>query len=62
MHDYVPLTIAEVRRETDDAVSIAFAVPEGQREAFQFRPGQHLALRATLGGEEVRRTYSICSG
>ncbi len=62
MLDYVPLTIADVRQETADAVSIAFAIPSEHAEAFRFRPGQHLALRTTLAGEEVRRTYSICSG
>lgn len=57
-----PLTIADVRRETDDTVSVAFAVPEEARPAFAFAHGQYLTLRATIGGEEVRRSYSICSG
>lgn len=54
------LTIAEVRRETPDAVSLAFeAAPEGE---WAFRPGQHLTLRRPLDDEgEVRRSYSICS-
>jgi ring-1,2-phenylacetyl-CoA epoxidase subunit PaaE len=62
MHDFVPLTITRVDRETADAVVVTFAVPPQHAEAFRFKPGQHLALRATLAGEEVRRTYSICSG
>ena len=62
MHDFVPLTVASIHRETVDAVSIAFAIPAEHAEAFRFRPGQYLALRTTLGGQEVRRTYSICSG
>lgn len=57
-----PLTIAEVRPNTDEAVTVSFAVPEDLRELFQYRPGQHLTLRAELGGVEVRRTYSVCSG
>jgi ring-1,2-phenylacetyl-CoA epoxidase subunit PaaE len=61
MHDFVPLTITAVHRETADAIVVSLAVPEAHRDAFRFRPGQHLALRAVLGGEEVRRTYSICS-
>jgi ring-1,2-phenylacetyl-CoA epoxidase subunit PaaE len=56
------LTIGDIRRETSDAVSLAFAVPLRLASAYRFRPGQYLALRATLGGEEVRRSYSICSG
>lgn len=56
------LTIADVRRETPDAVSLAFAVPERLRSAYRYTPGQYLTLRATIDGEDVRRSYSICSG
>jgi ring-1,2-phenylacetyl-CoA epoxidase subunit PaaE len=56
------LTIADVRRETDDAVSLAFAVPAQQKRAYAFLPGQYLTLRATVAGEDIRRSYSICSG
>lgn len=62
MHDFVPLTVADVRRETSDAVAVSFAVPTAHAADFRFRPGQHLALRTTLAGTEIRRTYSICSG
>jgi ring-1,2-phenylacetyl-CoA epoxidase subunit PaaE len=61
MHDFQPLEIAEVKRETPQAVSIVFVIPEALRDAFRFKPGQHLPVRATIGGEEQRRTYSICS-
>lgn len=57
-----PLRIAEVRRETPDAVSIAFVVPPELAEAYRFQPGQHLTLRTVLDGEECRRSYSICAG
>lgn len=57
-----PLRVAEVRRETPDAVSIAFEVPRELAEDFAFTSGQYLTLRAVIGGEEVRRSYSICSG
>ncbi|MEZ5817641.1 MAG: 2Fe-2S iron-sulfur cluster-binding protein [Hyphomicrobiaceae bacterium] len=62
MHDFVPLTVVATRHETKDALSVTFAAPDQLKEPFRFRPGQHMALRARLGGEEVRRTYSICSG
>lgn len=55
-----PLRIAEVRRETADAVSIRFEIPESLRDTFKFQAGQHLTLRADLGGEDVRRNYSVC--
>ena len=54
------LTVAEVVPETSDAMSIRFDVPEELREAFRFRPGQHLTLKAEIGGEEIRRNYSLC--
>jgi ring-1,2-phenylacetyl-CoA epoxidase subunit PaaE len=46
----------------DDAVCLTLAVPEALRSEYQFSPGQHVALRATLSGKEVRRTYSILNG
>ena len=55
------LRIAEVRRETPDAVSIRLDVPEALREAFRFKAGQHLTLRADIAGADVRRTYSLCT-
>src|SRR3954451_48081 len=56
------LTIREIRPETPDTVSVAFAVPEALREAYRFTPGQYLTLKLEHGGEELRRSYSICSG
>lgn len=56
------LTVAEVRREIGDAVSVAFDVPPHLAEAYRFMPGQYLTLRATVDGEDLRRSYSICSG
>lgn len=56
------LRIADLKRETADAVSIAFDVPAEVRDLYAFEPGQYLTLRTTLDDEEVRRSYSICSG
>jgi ring-1,2-phenylacetyl-CoA epoxidase subunit PaaE len=62
MHDYHPLTIDEVKHETAEAISVTFRIPEALKELFQFKPGQHLGVRAHINGEEQRRSYSICSG
>lgn len=62
MHDFVFLEIADVQPETANAIVVGFAIPETLREAFRFKPGQHMAVRTTLAGQEARRTYSICSG
>lgn len=56
------LTIRDLRRETADAVSIAFDVPAGLADDYRFTPGQYLTLRAAIDGEDLRRSYSICSG
>ena len=56
------LTVRDVRRETADAVSIAFDVPPDLAADYRFDPGQYLTLRATIDGEDLRRSYSICSG
>jgi len=56
------LPVASVRRETDDAVSVEFDVPEYLTEAYRFTPGQYLTLRATVDARDMRRSYSICSG
>jgi len=61
MVQFYPLTVADVRRETRDAIVLTFDVPAEQRDNFQFAPGQYLTLRAQLDGYEVRRSYSICA-
>ena len=57
---FYALRVAEIVPETDDANSIRFEVPAGLESAFAFRAGQHLTLKADIGGEEVRRNYSLC--
>ncbi|WP_422880420.1 1,2-phenylacetyl-CoA epoxidase subunit PaaE [Microbacterium albipurpureum] len=54
------LAVSGVRRLTDDAVEVTFAVPPELDDEYAFLPGQHVALRAHLDGEEVRRSYSLC--
>lgn len=54
------LRVTAVERLTDSAVSIEFAVPEDLVADYAFAPGQYLTLRADLGGQDVRRSYSIC--
>ena len=56
-----PLKVAEVVPETAEANSIRFEIPPELRGQFAFRAGQHLTLRATINGEEVRRNYSLCT-
>ncbi|MGI5401610.1 2Fe-2S iron-sulfur cluster-binding protein [Streptomyces sp. CA-135486] len=56
-----PLRVSEVEQLTDDSVAVTLQVPPELRETFRHTPGQHLALRRLVDGEEIRRTYSICA-
>jgi ring-1,2-phenylacetyl-CoA epoxidase subunit PaaE len=55
------LRVKDVVPETADANSIRFEIPPELRDRFAFKAGQHLTLRATIHGEEVRRNYSLCT-
>lgn len=54
------LTVESVRPLTTDSVEVMFTVPESLQGQYNYAPGQYLALRATIGGKELRRSYSIC--
>lgn len=56
-----PLRVGAVEQLTDDSVAVTFDVPAELHETFRHTPGQHLALRRIVDGEEIRRTYSICA-
>lgn len=55
------IPVASVDPITADSTLVTFAVPEGLRDEFGFEPGQHVTVRTDLGGEGVRRNYSICA-
>jgi ring-1,2-phenylacetyl-CoA epoxidase subunit PaaE len=55
------LPVASVDPITADSALVTFAVPEQLRDQFRFQPGQHVTVRTDLGGEGVRRNYSICA-
>ena len=58
---FYPLRVAAIVPETADANSIRFEIPQELRDTFAFRAGQHLTLRIDIGGEEIRRNYSLCT-
>ncbi|WP_193170486.1 1,2-phenylacetyl-CoA epoxidase subunit PaaE [Nisaea nitritireducens] len=62
MARFTSLKVRDVRPETSDSVSIALDIPDEQRAAFRYSPGQYLTLRHEIDGQDVRRSYSICSG
>ncbi|MHC2548065.1 1,2-phenylacetyl-CoA epoxidase subunit PaaE [Corynebacterium hesseae] len=54
------LTVSDVRALTKDSVEVSFAIPPELQDDYDYIPGQYVALRATIDGREVRRSYSIC--
>ena len=61
MSKFHPLKLAAVERETRDAIALTFDVPPALAPQFRFDAGQHLTVRAKIDGQDVRRSYSICS-
>ncbi len=61
MKKFNKLTVREIRRETPEAVSIQFDTPRDLATDYDYIQGQHLTLKREIGGEELRRCYSICT-
>ena len=61
MAKFYPLTVADVQKETRDAVAVTLNVPAEHKDDFQFKQGQYLTFRKMIDGEEIRRSYSICA-
>lgn len=61
MAEFHNITVADIYKETEDTSVVTFDVPNDLKESFNFRQGQHLTLKADINGEDVRRSYSLCS-
>ena len=62
MKDFHRLVVAAVREEIPGvARTVVFDVPEALKATFDWQAGQHVTLRFRIGGDEVRRSYSISS-
>lgn len=61
MSQFHKLTIKEIHRETDKAVTIGFEVPQHLKDTFAFKAGQYITLKTTIDNAELRRDYSLCS-
>ncbi|MCC7303600.1 MAG: 2Fe-2S iron-sulfur cluster binding domain-containing protein [Bacteroidia bacterium] len=55
------LRVTDIRQETKDCVSVAVEVPAGLKDQYRYIQGQYLTLKLNVNGEEIRRSYSICS-
>ena len=61
MADFYNIKVADIYKETKDTVVITFDIPEDLKETFKFKQGQHLTLRKEINGEDIRRSYSLCT-
>lgn len=61
MSGFHKLTIKNINRETADAISISFDIPDNLKNDFKFRAGQYITLKTEINGNEIRRDYSLCS-
>lgn len=61
MAQFHDITVKNVYKETKDCAVIEFDIPDSLKETFAYVPGQHLTLRKLFDGEDVRRSYSLCS-
>lgn len=62
MPRFYPLDVADVRKDTRDAVIVTLNLPDDAAQAFDFTQGQYLTFRRDFDGQELRRSYSICAG
>ncbi|TNJ47030.1 ferredoxin--NADP reductase [Tamlana fucoidanivorans] len=60
MSSFHTLSVKNIHRETDKAVSISFNIPDNLKDAFAFQAGQYITLKTELDGKEIRRDYSLC--
>ncbi|WP_303316543.1 ferredoxin--NADP reductase [Flavivirga abyssicola] len=60
MSSFHKLTVATIKRETNDSISIAFDIPENLKDTFTFIAGQYITLKTVINGYEIRRDYSLC--
>lgn len=58
---FYTVTVKEVRKETPTCVSVALTIPEELQSQFHYKAGQYITIRKNIDGEELRRSYSLCS-
>ena len=60
MSSFHKLSVKNIKRETDKAISISFNLPENLKDTFAFKAGQYITLKTKVNDNEVRRDYSLC--
>ncbi len=60
MSQFYTLTVSEIQKETENAVTITFHLPDYLQSTFTFKAGQYITLKTTINDKEIRRDYSLC--
>lgn len=55
------LAIKDIRNETNTCVSVSFSIPDDLKQSFIYEAGQYITIKKEINGEELRRSYSLCS-
>ena len=53
--------VQDIYKTTKDCSVVTLDIPQEVRGSFDFKQGQYLTLKAMIDGEDVRRSYSLCS-
>jgi len=61
MKHFHSLRLKQIYKETADCAVLAFDIPDALKSTFAYEAGQYLTLRAQIGNQDVRRSYSLCS-
>ena len=61
MAKFYPLKVQALSRPTPESVAVTFDIPSELHDTFSFVQGQHITLKKEINGDDVRRSYSICS-
>ncbi|NAS31533.1 phenylacetate-CoA oxygenase/reductase subunit PaaK [Flavobacteriaceae bacterium R38] len=61
MSRFHEIKVSEVYKETEDCSVLTFDIPQDLKASFNYKQGQYLTLKTEIDGEEVRRSYSLCS-
>ena len=61
MPKFHSLRVKDLYKDTEQCSVIEFAIPEDLKNTFKYKAGQYLTLRETVNGEDIRRSYSLCS-
>ena len=55
------IEVQDIYKETRDCSVVTFQIPDELVSEFQYKQGQHLTLKTMIDGQDVRRSYSLCS-